>query len=386
MKILFLDNEFPPLGGGTGVINEQLFKQFAQYPEIEIDLVTSSRTKDVYEKEEFAKNITIHKVPVNNKNIHHSTAPELLKYAYRGLRYSQELHALKKFDFSFAFAGVPAGGISYALKFQKDLPYILSLQGPDIPGFEARYKFLYPVLKPVLKKIWTNAEIVLTQSEHQEYLASKFIPDFVMQRIPNGVDTETFNAEHKNYDTVNIICAARLIRRKGQNHLIEVCAELKRDLKNVKFRLSLVGTGDDENFLKQLANELSVSSEINFLGYVSRENMPNTYREASIFVLPSQNEGMSVALLEALASGLPAIVTKVGGTSELVRDDENGFTFDFGNKTALRQHLETLVKDSSLRKAFGLRSRAIAEEFSWKIVAEKHMEVFANTLQKLNKR
>ena len=144
------DNEFPPLGGGTGVVNLHLLEEMALRPDVTVDLVTSSRTRARYETEPFADRITIYKVPVDNRNIHHATNRELLRYGWRGLRLARQLASQHHYDVSFAFAGVPAGAISHLLRLTHGLPYVLSLQGPDVPGFEARYNYLYPLLTPLI--------------------------------------------------------------------------------------------------------------------------------------------------------------------------------------------------------------------------------------------
>ena len=79
MRILILDNEFPPLGGGTGVINYHVMTELDRHEQVQVDLVTSSRTKGQYEVEQFGSRGRIFKVPVHNKNIHHSSNVELLR-------------------------------------------------------------------------------------------------------------------------------------------------------------------------------------------------------------------------------------------------------------------------------------------------------------------
>ena len=109
------DNEFPPLGGGTGVVNYYLLQEMARSQDVTVDLVTSSRSGTAYETERFADRITIYKVPVDNRNIHHASNLELLRYSWRGLRLARRLLTQHRYDVSFAFAGVPAGALSYCL-------------------------------------------------------------------------------------------------------------------------------------------------------------------------------------------------------------------------------------------------------------------------------
>src|SRR5574338_35259 len=92
-----------------------------------------------------------------------------------------------------------------------------------------------------------------------------------------------------------IVCVARLIERKGPQYLLEAFARLRAGC-GQPLRLTFVGTGDAEPQLRQSADRLHVADVVTFTGFVSRERMPSVYREADVFILPSQQEGMSIAL------------------------------------------------------------------------------------------
>ncbi|MEI9966993.1 MAG: glycosyltransferase family 4 protein [Candidatus Moraniibacteriota bacterium] len=111
------------------------------------------------------------------------------------------------------------------------------------------------------------------------------------------------------------------------------------------------------------------------IGRVPREATPGYYQQARAFVLPSSNEGMSNALLEGLASGLPAIVTDIGGTRELVSEGENGFIVPIGSGEAIVEALRKLLDDSALAARMGAESRRRAEAMSWSRVAKDFLEV-----------
>ena len=166
MRVLMLNNEFPPLGGGTGTVNRALLERFAQVPGLEIDLITSALGKRP-EEERFAERIRILKVPVNNQNIHHSTNRELLTYAGRALPFALKRHHVSPYDFCFAWSAVPAGGIALALRRLAGLRYLVRVCGPDIPGFEQRYTGVYPVLSPVIRAVWRGAAIVVAKCERE---------------------------------------------------------------------------------------------------------------------------------------------------------------------------------------------------------------------------
>ncbi len=369
------DNEFPPLGGGTGVVNYYLLQEMARSQDVTVDLVTSSRSGTAYETERFADRITIYKVPVDNRNIHHASNLELLRYSWRGLRMARRLLEQHRYDVSFAFAGVPAGALSYVLSLTHGLPYVLSLQGPDVPGFEARYNYLYPVLTPLIKKIWRRASAVTAISAEQVLLAHRTMPDLPLVTIPNGVETELFApASDEAKRPFTIICVARLIERKGQHHLLRALAQLRVNCTQ-PVRLIVVGTGDAEAQLRELADSLQVADAVTFKGFVSREQMPSLYREADVFALPSQQEGMSIALLEAMASGLPVIVTDTGGTAELVTQGQNGEIVPWSDVHALTRALHNLLNAENLRGRMGAESRRRALQFGWPVLATRYIEL-----------
>jgi glycosyltransferase involved in cell wall biosynthesis len=369
-----LDNEFPPLGGGTGVVNYHLLREFAAYPRLTVDVVTSSRSPDREEREPFADRITIYKVPVDNRNIHHATNRELLRYAWRGWLMSRRLMAGSRYDLSFAFAGVPAGGISYLLNRTAGLPYVVSLQGPDVPGFETRYGYLYPMLRPVIRRIWRHAACVTAISRDHCRLARRTMPELDIPQIPNGVDVSTFcpGEPRQDEEEPGILCVGRLIERKGQQHLLQALAAL-RDSQAPWRRVIFVGTGDNEGALHAQAEKLGLTDRVRFAGFVGRDEMPSVYRRADIFVLPSQNEGMSMALLEALASGLPVIVTNTGGTEELVEHGRNGLVVPWGDVPSLTAALRRLIEDVAQRRRMGEASRAVAKRFEWAAIARQYL-------------
>ncbi len=374
MRILMFDNEFPPLGGGTGVVNFHLLEELAKSEDVSVDLITSSRSRHTYEKEQFSDRITVYKVPVNNQDIHHSSNAELLRYAARGLQFSLRLMKEKRYDLSFAFAGVPAGWISYLLNKIKGLPYLVSLQGTDVPGFERRYNYLYPFLKPILRRVWSRAGVVIALNEQMVELARQTLPEHRFPIVPNAVDTNLFHPKPGGTNgAVNILCVGRLIERKGQEHLLRAFAELTKRVHD-PVRLTLVGKGDSEDALRKLTASLQIEDAVTFAGFVARKDMPAVYHSADIFVLPSFSEGMSIGLLEAMASALPVVVTANGGTDQLVADGKNGFIIAWGDVQALTEALVKLVTAKELWSKMGAESRRIAEQLSWATYAERYLE------------
>ena len=375
MRILMLNNEFPPLGGGTGTANRALLQHFAKVPELEIDLITSALGKNK-EEEHFAERIPIFKVPVRNKNLHHSSNRELLSYAARAFPAAWERQRARPYDLCFAWSAVPAGVIAIVLQKVSNLPYLVRVCGPDIPGFEQRYQSLYPVLSPMIRAIWHNAAAVVAKSEGEREMIRALDPAIDVTLVPNGVDPSTFRpgAEIPDAGPLRLLCVARLIERKGQHHLIEAVKRLVD--RGVDVTLDLVGTGDARSKNQTKAERLGLNGRIKFLGYVPREEIARHYADAHVFVLPSYNEGMSIATLEAMAAGLPIVTTRTPGMAELIEEGVNGFTFPWADVDTLTIHLQRLATDRVLARRMGAASHSRAASFSWSKPAALYLKVF----------
>jgi glycosyltransferase involved in cell wall biosynthesis len=375
MRLLMLNNEFPPLGGGTGTVNLAILQRMASVPGLEVDLITSALGRQA-EKDCLAERIRIFKVPVNNRMIHHSSNRELIAYAAQAWSLARRLHRAHSYNLSFAWSAVPAGGVSWALRRQAGLPYLVRVSGPDIPGFEPRYKTLYPVLTPIIRSIWLRAEAVVAKCEGEASMIRAVDQNVPVALIPNGVDLDAFRERIAPPDNgpLRLICVGRLIERKGQYHLIQAVKRLLDQ--GIDVVLDLIGTGDSQASYEAQARALGMEKKVHFVGYVPREEIAACYEAAHVFVLPSYNEGMSVATLEAMAAGLPLVVSRAGGTTRLVAEGVNGWTFSWGDVEGLTVHLRRLAFDRALARRLGAASRVRAAQFSWDQAFEKYMTLF----------
>jgi phosphatidyl-myo-inositol dimannoside synthase len=374
MRLLMLNNEFPPLGGGTGTVNHAMLQHFARVAGLKIDLITSALGKSSG-KESFSSQIELYKVPVRNNNVHHSSNRELIEYSIRGLRLALKLQRKKSYDLCFAWSAVPAGGIALALRRLTGLRYIVRVCGPDIPGFERRYQTIHFLIAPLTRQIWRGAERLIAKSEREIELIHLADPHVSCSLIPNGVDVKAFKPVHRGSDDgpLKILCVGRLIERKGQHHLIDAVRRVTDE--GVDVTLDLVGTGDAQAANQSQVARLGLSDRVRFLGYIPREHIASHYAAADVFVLPSYNEGMSVALLEAMASGLAVVVTPTGGTPELVEPEITGLIFDWGDVDSLTTHLRRLAQDRSLVRRMGEASCKRAGNFSWDQAALRYIDL-----------
>lgn len=378
MKVLFLNYEYPPLGGGAGNATQYLLREYAHIPDLEVHLVTSS----VDESEHIisvAPNVTVHSIPVgkNGKNLHFQSSKDLLRYSWRGFWYANSLLRKERFDVIHAFFSVPCGFMATLLSFWYRVPYIVSLRGADVPGYSERFTGMYIFLRPLIRCIWSRAARVVSNSAGLRMLALQTNVKQSIDMIPNGIDIAEFkpDAARETDGIFRILCVSRITPRKGIRYLIEGFDALQKK-NSSKMELWIIGEGDELASLWELVQSLGLHSSVKFFGRMEHEKLASFYGLADVFVLPSLNEGMSNTMLEALASGLPIIATVTGGTEELVRDGENGLYIEKQSSEDIALKLEQVLNDAELRKKMGKMSRVRAEKMSWGNVALQYADLY----------
>lgn len=209
--------------------------------------------------------------------------------------------------------------------------------------FSATGAFFIPVAVAVQEHIWST---------------------FKMSNVPcrvifNGVDTEHFTTADPPpamlaTDKILIGAAGRMVEGKGFDKLIEAAGMLRKH--GVCFELRLAGTGPFQPRLIQQSDYLGLSRQVSFLGSV--KDMRDFYHPLHVFVLPSEeSEGLSICMLEAMAMGKALVVTRTGGTGEVIQTGVDGVVVPPGEARALADAIEALARNPSQRHEMGVRAR-----------------------------
>jgi len=370
MRILLLNYEFPPLGGGAGNANYYLLKEFAKKADLQIDVVTSSIGG--FKKEQFAPGITIHFLDIGKKNNpHFQTIRDLLTYSWKAYFYCKKLIRNTRYDFCHAFFGIPCGYIAMKL----GIPYIVSLRGSDVPFYSDRF-FLLDLLffRRISRNIWGRAKSVTAVSHYLRELAEETSPDQAIEVIFNGIDIEEFQPTDKaNTDekTFTILFVGRLIERKGLKYALAALKELVKKYPNV--RLLIVGDGPQRNTHEHYVDKHRLSPFVHFLGPLNREQTRDHYQKSDVFLLPSIKEALPNVILEAMACGLPIICTETGA-AELI--NKNGIIIAKESSGDIKEALVTLMSDKKLRRNMARQSRLLVKDKSWDEVANLYLRLY----------
>lgn len=368
-----LNYEFPPIGGGAANAHLSILKQYAQNPDLKIDVLTCAPERGFY-KNQFSENITIYKVGINKKDLHYWRKIEVLEWLIKARHHYRRLLENNNYNLVHAFFGFPTGWLCY--RSADELPYIISLRGSDVPGQHARLQLDYKILSPVFRNIWENADAIVANSRGLKNRALKFLPSVLIETIPNGVDLRLFTpAENKPRDAkIKLLTVGRLSVTKRIEILIDAVRIFRDAGYNV--HLTIVGGGLLQNRLKSIVAAAKLDDRIEITGRIEQENLLQIYRQNDIFVSATQQEGMSNAMLEAMACGLPIVTTACEGIEELIAD--NGIVVGQPNAQAIADSVKLIADNEQLYNKMCAQARTRAEQFNWKNVADQYLQLYFN--------
>ena len=374
MKILMLNYEFPPIGGGGGKAHLNLLKEYSKIDNLEVVVLTSKPTTD-FSIEQFSENIQIYKIGLHKKRLHYWRKVEVLEWLFKAYpRYKKILNS-NQYDLVHAFFGFPSGWLCY--KTRKKTPYIISLRGSDVPGENRRLGLDYKLLSPVFKAIWRNASALIACSSGLKERALKFSPIANIEVITNGVDTEKFKPVKRNdSNSLKLITVGRLSETKRVDILIDAVERIKNEGIDVHF--TIVGDGQQRNSLEQQIVNKKLPDMIKITGFVKADDMPQYYSRSDLYVSATMQEGMSNAMLEAMASGLPIVTTQCEGVDELIGD--NGVIIEQATGSSMAEAIMGVVENDGRYEKMSVAARKKAEQFNWSNVAERYMECYHNVI------
>ncbi len=264
---------------------------------------------------------------------------------------------------------------AYIIHRLTGLPYSFTAHADDIY-----------VERPMLAEKIRQAGFVVTVSEYnRQFLAGLYGPsaENKIVVIHCGVDSSVFQARPAKQQAApfTIICVARLEEKKGHAFLIQACAKLRA--RGIPFQCLLIGEGGNRPRLEQQIARLGLAGQVSLLGQQPRDRVSALISQADVMVLPSvitangRKEGIPVALMEALASELPAIATSISGIPELVENNRTGLLVPERDVEALTEALIRLYYEPKLGEQLGAEGRRkVLREFDLNSNAAKLSALF----------
>jgi glycosyltransferase involved in cell wall biosynthesis len=390
MRILVLNYEYPPLGGGAGVATAALAQGLAERG-VAVDVVTggvapdAERRTTTRETTSFGGKLTLYRVHSRRTGIHETGMLGAASYLVSALPLIRRLLRTQRYDAVHVFFSLPTGALLPFLNV-RGAPVIVSLRGSDVPGYDPHnlnVQRAHRVLAPLTRWIWRRADRVVAVCHSLGQLTARTCPDLHYAVVPNGVDLSLFHPApilRSQEGKLRCLAVARLVERKGLGDLIRAFALLERG----RFELEIVGRGPDESVLTEMARTLGVAHEVRFSGSLGRAAVAARYREADLFTLPSTAEAFGNVFAEALASGLPIVGSSVGGIPDLVEHGKNGLLVPPSDPAALASAIRYLADDPQLRSDMRHRNRAKAEAtLEWSTVTTRYLSIYQGLEQRV---
>ncbi|MFZ1428228.1 MAG: glycosyltransferase family 4 protein [Geminicoccaceae bacterium] len=371
LRLLVLCYETPPIGGGTGVACMQVLHALAHRTDLHIDMISSGpgRRLEVVHQGSAA----IHLLPVGKRDLNHWRPDELCRWMVGAVRRATELMRDEPYDLCHCWSGFPAGLVGWWLRHRQ--PYLVSLRGSDVPGYNRRLRLLDPLLLGhIARRVWRDAAGVVAVSRSLQALAQRTATDLPIGILPNGVDADHFRPG-ANGGSPSLVFAGRLIPRKGVAFLLDAVAMLKA--RHAGLNLTIAGDGPERGALETRCQQLGIGPQVTFTGRLDRGELARLLGRSGILVLPAVADAMPNVVLEGMAAGMAIVATQTSAAG-IVHD--NGAIVPPGDPTALAAAIERYLVDPALLVQHQRRSRVLALGRSWDAVADDHLGHYLDAL------
>ena len=373
MRLLLVNYEYPPVGGGAATATRALAGCFVRMGH-SVTVLTSGLDVDAGEREE--EGIRVVRMKTGRSRVDRASMREMFAFVARAAL--RLLRTREPVDAAIVFFSVPCGPLASILEVKRRVPTVVSLRGGDVPGFLPELDRMHALLAPVRRHCLRHARAVVANSPSLAALARDADGGSV-EMIPNGVDTDAFHPAPRGDDRrFELLFVGRLTEQKRLALVMEAFARLCRESGEREApRLSVVGDGPLREPLQAAAARLGIAERVTWHGWVSRDRLGEIYRAADCYVQASNIEGMSNTVLEAMASGLPVVASDGPGNRDVVVDGGNGLLFPVDDGEALLGAIRRLHGERERAARLGREARSTAlSRYSWDATARAYLALF----------
>jgi len=292
---------------------------------------------------------------------------------------SQIVHQVKEKDYDIILGfGIRVSMLLRVLKpWLEKTPIITGLRGLD------KWRKWYHIWPDRLTQFLTDMFVPNSNAVAELRMKREKTPRSKIVVIKNGIDTNHFDKQKfpnikREYfglpsNKIIAVTVGNFRHQKGHDFLLDVIKSFAPKLENTHF--VWVGRGALKQTMEQKIASAYLAEKITMLGYIKDVRPILAYSD--IFVLPSREEGMPRALMEAMSMSLPAVATDVGGTNEVIKNGKNGFLADFGDTETFGNHIKKLVDNTNLRLQTATEARkCIVEHFDISTIANQYVILF----------
>ena len=375
MRILVLNHEFPPIGGGGGRAAEDLCRGLTKRGHTVLVLTSHLKGLSHREKRDGYEIVRISSLRTQPYRAGFLT---MAAYVLAGLWAGSRFIRIFRPDVIHVHFAVPAGALAWMLSRLSRIPYVLTVHLGDVPGGVSEktggwFRWVYPFTRA----IWRNASHIVAVSEFTRELALQKY-DEEIQVIPNGVDVTALRPKQICLnDPPRIIFAGRFMPQKDPLQVVRTLNELRE----LPWQCVMIGDGPLMPDVKQAVEEFQLNDRFQFPGWLGGNEVMNWFDQSDILFMPSLSEGLPVVGVEALAKGLAIVASRVGGFVDIVESDKNGYLIPPGDASQYSIRLRELLTDEDRLLSFRNASLEKARRFDINQIVEQYEQIFQTVIK-----
>jgi glycosyltransferase involved in cell wall biosynthesis len=377
MRILFCNFEYPPLGGGGGVVMAAMARNLARRHDV---TVLTSRAAGLPSASTDG-DVKVVRVPVFfRRQLAVANMPSMLAYPPMGFWRGLRLGRKRGFDVVNTHFAVPSGPLGDWLSRRLGVPNVLSVHGGDLyDPSKASSPHRYRILRRVIAGLLQRADAVVAQSrDTSRNVEQIYGVRRKVELIPLGIDRPPRDVVGSRTEftlpesAFVLVTTGRIVPRKATSQLIQLLAAPGAS----QVFLLVVGDGPDAEGVQRLAGELGIAERVRMLGYVSEEKKYRALAVADAFVSTSQHEGFGLVFLEAMALGLPIVCYDRGGQTDFLSTPSTGHVVPLNDLAALTAAVLDLQASPARREAIRQNNLTQVESFFIERCAQQYESVF----------
>lgn len=364
MKILVLNYEYVPIGGGGSIVSKELCEHFSSLGN-SVDVVTMGyKTLKKYEN---VKGVNIHRVKCLRTKINICYPWEQLTYCISAYRYIKKNLNIKNYDIVHCHFIIPTGLLALILKMKYKKEYILTSHGSDVIGHnKSRFKVLYKIVTPLWKIIVKNAIAVTAPSKYLLEKIKRIYPQANVVLIQNGINVSDFKKCKKE----RIITTLSTIKEsKGIQDIIEAISEL--DLK--EWKLQIIGEGPYLNTLKEQVKKYNLDSKVVFYGRIDGQKRFDYLSSSGMYFTGSRFEAFPVSLLEAMGANCKIVASNID-----VYQEFKEYIYIYKNKNELKKIVKDIISVKPEAKRYDI------SKYDWNNIYLLYIDLFKRTIEEIN--
>ncbi len=359
MNILMFNYEYPPLGGGGGVVHELIAEELAGRHRV---TVVTSAGPGLAEVEERG-GVRILRIPVWGRSERAvASLPSMLTFPPSAWLAGRSLLARERFDLVNAHFAVPTGPGSLPLARLGGVPHVLSIHGGDIfdPSKRSSPHRVAPLRWAVKQLLMRSDRVVAQSTDTREKALHYYSPHRDIDVIPLGIRVPDVprvpRADIGVPESVFLaVTVGRLVKRKGIDNLLKALARPAC----CDVHLAIVGSGPERAELEERAEALGMKDRVTFTGWVDERRKWQILAASDLYVSATHHEGFGLMFLEAMAMGLPVVTPDHGGHTDFLRDAQTGYLVPTGDYEALSRAIAQLAGRPAEATRMGVANREL---------------------------